>query len=127
MKLGDARRLFTYNIARFIVWCFDNGFEVAGNELLRTQVQAMANAASGAGISNTLHLKGLALDLNLYLDSRPGIDDDIYQSDSAAYATLGQKWKSMHPLNRWGGDFKDKTGKPKPDGNHFSMEFEGVQ
>jgi hypothetical protein len=32
---------------------------------------------------------------------------------------LGKYWKRQHPLCRWGGDFQD--------GNHYSLEHEGVK
>lgn len=121
MTLGDKQRLFCRLVGEFIMWCYDNGYELSFGEAQRTLAQAQINAANGSGIINSLHLKRLAIDLNLFLDSTPDRDDDIYQTDSAAYAPLGQKWKSLHPLCRWGGDFH------KPDGNHFSMEHEGVR
>lgn len=119
MTLGDKQRLFAQLIAEFITWCFANGYEVTFGEAQRSKAQAEANAASGAGIANSLHLIRLAIDLNLFLDSKPGIDDDIYQPKSEAYLPLGVKWESMHPLCRWGGRFS------RPDGNHFSLEHEG--
>jgi hypothetical protein len=45
----------------------------------------------------------------------------VYMTNSGAYKPIGEYWKSLNPLNRWGGDFT------KPDGNHFSMEHEGVK
>ena len=125
MTLGEKQRLFTLLFAQFIIWAYENDYELSFGEILRTQTQANANQASGKGISDSLHLLKLAGDLNLYLDSSKEADEDIYQSDSEAYRPLGEKWKSMHPLCRWGGDFKDKEGNPKPDGNHFSLEHEG--
>ena len=112
MTLGDKQRLFVRLIGLLIVWAYTNGFELTFGEALRTQAQANLNAASGAGISNSLHLLRLALDLNLFISG-------VYQTDSAAYKPLGEYWKSLHPLCRWGGDFA------RPDGNHFSLEHEG--
>jgi hypothetical protein len=40
--------------------------------------------------------------------------------DIEEYRAAGEKWKTMHPLARWGGDFKRK------DAVHFSFEHEGV-
>lgn len=120
MKLSEQRCLFTRLVCEFGVWAYANGYEIAFDEVKRTKTQAQANAASGAGISNTLHLDGLAVDFLLYIGG-------VYQTDSAAHKPLGEKWKSMHPLNRWGGDFRDSQGKPKPDGNHYSSERNGVK
>jgi hypothetical protein len=116
--LQEKQCLFASLLGEFLVWIFSNGYKVAGGEWERTQAQANSNAASGAGISHSLHLIDLAVDLRLFVEGE-------YRTDSEAYRPLGEKWKSMHPLCRWGGDFKDAQGNPKPDGNHFSLEHEG--
>lgn len=113
MTLGEKQRLFCSLIGQFIVWCYANGYELTFGEAQRTQQQANANAVSGAGISNSLHIIRLAVDLNLFIKG-------VYQMNTEAYKPLGEKWKSMHPLARWGGDFQKL-----PDGNHFSLEHEG--
>jgi len=127
MRLGEKQRLFTYLSAQLIIWCYENDYELSFGETVRSKAQAEANATAGIGIINTLHSPDirLAIDLNLFLDASLEGDEDIYQTDSEAYRPLGEKWKSLHPLCRWGGDFKDKEGNPKPDGNHFSLEHEG--
>lgn len=89
------------------------GYEHAINEVVRTQAQADANAASGAGSARSLHLDGLAVDINLYKDG-------VYLTETSAHLVFGQFWKSLWPDCRWGGDFK-----PKPDGNHYSIEYQG--
>jgi hypothetical protein len=119
MTLGEKQRLFLQLLGQFLVWIYEAGYAVSGGELERSQAQADANAASGAGISNSLHLKRLAIDLNLFL-----LNDGKweYQGLTEAYRPLGEKWKSLHELCRWGGDFQTR-----PDGNHFSLEHEGVR
>lgn len=116
MTLSEQQRLFAKLIGQFIVWIYEQpGYEVTGGEWQRTQPQAEANAASGAGIANSLHLLRLALDLNLFVNG-------AYQADTELYRPLGDHWKSMHSLARWGGDFTTR-----PDGNHFSLEWGGVR
>lgn len=114
LTLRQQRCLFTRLLCEFGSWCFAHGYEIAFGEVKRTQAQAVANAAGGAGISNSLHLDSLACDIDLYIDG-------VYQVGSSAHAALGAKWKSMHALNRWGGDFA------KPDGNHYSSTRGGVR
>lgn len=120
MTLREQRCLFTLLIARLIIWANERGYELAFAEVKRSQQQANANAASGAGISNSLHLLGLAGDFDLYIGGE-------YQTRSEAHAEIGTHWKTLHPLNRWGGDFKNAKGQPKPDGNHYSSERGGVK
>lgn len=121
MTLGEKQRTFAGNIGKLIVWAYENDYEVTFGEATRTPEQAALNARTGKGIANSLHIKRLAVDLNLFIDTTYGGDEDIYQPNSDAYEPLGTYWKSLDPLNRWGGDFS------RPDGNHFSMEHEGVK
>jgi hypothetical protein len=118
MTIGEKQREFTQHIALLILFAYSRGYQLTFGEALRTKEQAALNAASGAGISNSLHLDKLAVDLSLFKDG-------TYLTDSAYYTFLGVFWKALHPENAWGGDFKDKDGKPKPDGNHFSRSHEG--
>jgi hypothetical protein len=115
MTLGEKQRLFTHNIARLILWAYEQGFELTLSEAYRTPEQAELNAKSGKGIANSLHTQRLAVDLNLFRGDR-------WLQFSEQHRPLGDYWKTLHPLNRWGGDFR-----PRPDGNHYSMEHEGVK
>lgn len=102
-------------LAKLIVWADANGYVLTGKELLRTQAQAAANAASGAGIAHSLHLKGLAIDLALFKDGA------LLQS-LEDWRPLGAYWKSLDPLCCWGGDFASR-----PDADHFSITDQGVR
>ena len=113
MTLGEKQRLFARCVGLLIGWAYKNGYELTFGDAFRSPEQAAANAASGKGISNSLHCKRLAVDLNLFIDGK-------YMTDSASYKPLGEYWKTLDPLCRWGGDFK------RPDGNHFSITHEGV-
>ena len=115
MTLSEKQRLFAKLLGEFLVWIYTQpGYEVVGGDWHRTQAQAVSNASLGVGILHTLHMLSLACDLSFFLHG-------VYQRDSGPYRPLGEKWKSMHPLCRWGGDFT------RQDGGHFSMEHEGVR
>lgn len=114
MTLGEKQRRFTELVGRLIQWAYANGFELTFAEAYRTPEQAALNAKSGAGISNSLHTKRLAVDLNLFVNGE-------WQQLSEAYKPLGEYWESLDPEAAWGGRFS------KPDGNHFSLSHEGVK
>lgn len=113
MTLNQKQALFTRLIAELIVWCFENGYEVIGAELYRTKEQAEIYAAQGKGIKNSVHRLKLALDLFRVINGRVTWDRE-------AYRPIGEKWKTMHPLCRWGGDFRRR------DDVHFSFIHRGV-
>lgn len=139
MILSERRILFTRNIGLLLVWCHNQGFAVAVNEVMRSDEQAEINAIgsagraalidyllvgkytmlaekirnnAGSGIRNTLHSKGLAADLLLYVGG-------AYQSTGAGYLPIGAFWKTLHPDNRHGADWGDY--------GHFSMETDGIK
>lgn len=112
MTLGEKQRKFPSMVAQLIQFIYAYGYEVSFGEAYRTLEQAAANAKSGSGISNSLHTKRLAIDLNLFING-------VYQTDSEAHRPLGEYWESLG--GTWGGRFK------KPDGNHYSLEHEGVR
>ena len=114
MTLGEKQRRFTGLVGKLITWAYDNGYELTFGDAYRSPDEAARNAQVGKGIANSLHTKRLAVDLNLFIDGQ-------YKNLSEAYRPLGEYWKSLDPEARWGGDFT------RPDGNHFSMEFEGVK
>lgn len=113
MTLLEKQTLFTHLVSKLIQHAYFRGYKITFGEAYRTLEQAQLNAKSGKGISKSLHTIRLAVDLNLFKDGK-------YLTDSAAHKPLGDYWKTLHPLCRWGGDFK------KPDGNHYSIEHDGI-
>jgi hypothetical protein len=59
---------------------------------------------------NSLHYRGLANDLALYISG-------VYQTKTETYEPLGEYWESLDPECAWGGRFND--------GNHFSLIYGG--
>jgi len=112
MSLSEKQQKFTVMIGRLIEWADQNGYGLTFGEAYRTPEQAQLNAKSGKGIANSLHTQRLAVDFNLFVNGQ-------YQTDSAAYKPLGEYWESLG--GAWGGRFS------KPDGNHFSLEHNGVK
>lgn len=110
--------LFTALLSRLIEQAIKLGYVPVCGEVARDKATALANAAKGIGTANSLHIDRLAVDLLLFKDGK-------YLTDSADYQPLGEWWEKQNPLCRWGGRFKDSKGRPKPDGNHFSVTPDG--
>lgn len=112
MTLSEKQSLFTVMIAQLILWANDHGYRLTFGEAYRTPEQAKLNAKSGKGISNSLHTQRLAVDFNLFINGQ-------YKTDTPSYKPLGEYWESIG--GTWGGRFS------RPDGNHFSLEHNGVK
>lgn len=112
MTLSEKQSLFTVMIAQLILWANDHGYRLTFGEAYRTPEQAKLNAKSGKGISNSLHTQRLAVDFNLFINGQ-------YKTDTLSYLPLGEYWESIG--GTWGGRFS------RPDGNHFSLEHNGVK
>ena len=135
MTLLEKQFIFAENVPKLINFIFAQGYTCSLGEALRTNEQAWINAqpkntllatvdkkgnpikiypalVGGTGIAKSVHMLKLAIDLNLFKDS-------AYITDSESHKIFGEFWKSLHPDFRWGGDWGD--------GNHYSMEHEGVK
>jgi hypothetical protein len=120
LKLWQARCAFTRAVSQLVQWADDDstmlGFEVAFGEGLVAITDGADGDYDGPHKRGGSHYNGLGVDLVIY-DTTGG----RYISDGAhlAYRRLGEKWRRLHWLARWGGDFT------KPDPNHFSFTWEG--
>ena len=118
MTLREKQSLFVILIGKLIKFASESGCQLTFGEAWRSDETAKANAKSGKGISNSLHRIRLAIDLNLFKNGR-------FIDSSEGHRKLGEYWKSLGAAygvkTCWGGDFK------KPDGNHYSIEHEGVK
>ena len=108
------QEVFSLNLAKLIIRIYEQGYTCTGGEWWRTPEMAEIYAARGKGITDSLHIRRLAIDLNLFKER-------VYLNTSEAHRTFGEYWKSLNSINRWGGDFHNSEGVPKPDGNHYEM------
>ncbi|AIA43445.1 TPA: M15 family metallopeptidase [Klebsiella pneumoniae] len=113
MTLSEKQQLFVYMIAQLISFAQEKGLRLTFGEAYRTPEQAKLNARTGKGISNSLHTQRLAVDFNLFVNGQ-------YKTRTEDYLPLGEYWESIG--GSWGGRFKSN-----PDGNHFSLEHNGVR
>jgi len=112
MNLRQQQNMFVMLVGKLIEFAYQAGYELSFGEAYRTPQQASWNAAHKVGISRSLHTERLAIDFNLF-------KGDKYLGETNDHLPLGEFWEKLHPLCRWGGRFGD--------GNHYSMEYNGVK
>lgn len=117
-ELLAKQQRFVALVATLINWAYANGYALTLGEAYRTPQQAQWNAEHGKGIAKSLHTLRLAIDLNLFVNGE-------FRTDLESYRPLGEYWKTLDPLARWGGDFRDAHGNQNPDANHFSLTWDG--
>lgn len=111
MSLREKQSLFAINLARLIIFTYEKGFELSLGEAWRTPEQQRIYLRRGlTKTSHSRHMDRLAIDLNLFKNGK-------YLTATSDYQELGDYWKTLHPDNRWGGDFTSLS-----DGNHFEMK-----
>ena len=139
MTLGEKQRLFIRCFAQWLPWALSKGYEFTWGEAFRSDEQAEINAigeksretvakllqgnfptlaaairnnGKANGIRRTAHGNRLALDLNAFKNG-------VYLTQTEDWRELGEHWESLHSLCRWGGRHDD--------GNHISIEHDGVK
>lgn len=137
MKLQERQAEFAKLLGELLVWIHTHpGWAVTLGEAFRTDEQAEINAIGtggrgklarlirplfpgladkiannvGSGIRNSGHTLGVAIDLKFFIGG-------VYQTKSEVYKPLGEWWEARG--GSWGGRFSD--------GNHFSLEWQGIK
>ena len=113
--LHSAQVIFAKRLPRLLDKVFDFGLEVTLGETYRSPQEAARLAATGAGITRSLHCERLAIDLQLFKDNR-------YLTQTEEYRQLGEFWESLSGDGyecAWGGRFT------RQDGGHFSIAWDG--
>lgn len=103
MTLGEKQRKFTRMVGQLIQWAYEHGYELTFGDAYR-------DPRCPYGHKNSLHRKRLAVDLNLFRDGE-------YLTSTEDHRPLGEFWESIG--GSWGGRFND--------GNHYSLEHEGMR
>lgn len=113
LRLRPKQSAFVRLVARLIEHAYANGYECTFGEAYRSPEEAARLAKAGKGITRSLHVDRLAIDLNLFKDGK-------YLTLTEHYRSLGEWWEAQSTVDViccWGGRFKD--------GNHFSVAHEG--
>ena len=111
MKMYLLQSRFLMTIAKLIYYAHEKGYEVT---LGRGREDKETNARHG-GIPESLHLDGLAQDLNFFKNG-------VWLKKGEDLKIFGEWWLAQGPEFKWGGAFK---GKNIGDANHFSYSIGG--
>lgn len=113
MKLGEQQRLFMTLVPRLIDYIHEQGYECTlGDGYRDPRVFGEVGEHEGYGHPNSAHKRRLAIDLNLFKDG-------VYLQKTKDHEPIGEWWEKQHELCRWGGRFND--------GNHYSLEWNGIK
>lgn len=119
MRLGKKQELFARLYWRLLQHIEEAGYQVRLGETWRSKAAAEDNARRGVGIVNSVHRLKLAADINLFRNGK-------FMTASEDHKAFGAWWVDQHRLCRWGGDFA-RRGSKRRDGNHYSLEHNGVK
>jgi hypothetical protein len=111
MTLGQKQRKFVLMIADLIDYAYSNGYELTFGDAYR---DPRTNGAMGEKVGyshkNSNHKQRLAVDFNLFKNG-------AYLSKTSDHEPLGIYWEGLG--GDWGGRYKD--------GNHYSLEHNGIK
>lgn len=106
MSLVAEQAAFLQDVCKLISYATTQGWVVTGGELYRTVEQQQIHFKAGRSKTmNSVHMKRCAIDLNFFKDGK-------LVWSKAQIAPLGAYWESLHPKNRWGGNFRSLVDVP---------------
>lgn len=110
-SLRQKQSRFASMIAQLINFAYDNGYELTFGDAYRDpRVHGEIGVKLGYGHARSAHKYRLAVDLNLFKDGK-------FLASGKDHEPLGLYWESIG--GAWGGRFED--------GNHYSLEHEGIK
>ena len=115
--IGQKQRRFARMVPRLIDKAHELGFEVTLGDAFRDpRLHGALGVKMGYGHPKSAHKSKLAIDLKLFKDLDNDGDLDCAEL-TEQHRPLGEWWESQG--GTWGGRFQD--------GNHYSLEHEGVK
>lgn len=94
-------------LGKLINFAYASGYQFTLGEGYRSDSQGH--------MAGSLHYTRLAQDLNLF------VGGEYVTINHPAWHKLGEFWKNLDPLCKWGGDFSSR------DYNHFSLTHNGKE
>lgn len=117
MTLRQKQSKFARMVADLIIKAYELGYEVTLGDAYRdSRLHGEIGVKKGYGHPKSAHKQRLAIDLNLFKDI-DGDGDLDFAEKTEYHRELGEWWESQG--GTWGGRFND--------GNHYSLEHEGVK
>lgn len=109
--LSQKQRRFSRMVQVLMGKAFELKYEITLGDAYRDpRLHGDVGEKRGYGHAKSCHKMRLAIDLNLW-------KDNVYLTKTEDYTTLGLAWEAMG--GTWGGRFED--------GNHFSLEHQGMK
>lgn len=109
--MGQKQRRFTRMLAELINFAYANGYELTVGDAYRDpRLHGEMGVKRGYGHASSNHKQRLAMDFNLFKDGK-------FLQNTEDHRPLGEYWESIG--GSWGGRFND--------GNHYSIEHNGVK
>lgn len=103
MSLVDTQAAFLKQVCMLLERADELGFTVTMGEAYRTAEQQAIYVKTGRSKTMaSLHLQRLAVDLNFFKE----VDGRRVLCGRADIKPLGDFWESLHPHNRWGGNWR---------------------
>ena len=100
MSLREEQACFSLSIATFILWLYEQGYEVSIGEVHRpVEMQKIYVDSGRSKTMDSQHLKKQAADLFIFKNGRL-----LATKEEMQFA--GNQWESMDAINSWGGNWK---------------------
>lgn len=118
LTLGQSQELFAAHVAQLIQKAFAMGYGVRLGEVMRPiEMQELYVKTGRSKTMNSMHIKKLAIALNLIKDGKLCTREQI--------EPLGKWWEELDPANRWGGSWRGLVEAKKSsfvDAPHFERQ-----
>lgn len=106
MSLVDEQAAFLLDVCKLIERVTALGWQVTGGELYRPrEMQQLYFDRKLTKTMDSSHMKRLAIDLQFFFNG-------AWVQEKKLLQPIGDIWESLHPKNRWGGNWKSLIDTP---------------